>query len=276
MPLAYSYTRFSTPEQAQGDSKRRQAAKYDELCKRHNLTPAASYFDEGVSAYKGKNRTKGDLAKFLSLVESGKVEQGSWLVVESLDRLSRQGPRQTRKLLEGLLENQIIVATCSPERVLTEKSLDDVFAIIEVALIASRAREESDRKSERVKAAWGNKLVNADKEIVTRRCPAWLTYDETRQGWKELPERVRVIKQIFNWTLKGLGQRAIAKRLNTEGVPPFKTSKRDGKQWGYSYVRLILVDRRVRGEFKSQSGNVPDYFPAISTESTLAWANPGV
>ena len=46
--------------------------------------------DIGVSAFKGKNAIKGALKKFIELVEAGRIEKGSILILESLDRLSRQ------------------------------------------------------------------------------------------------------------------------------------------------------------------------------------------
>src|SRR6476620_5270135 len=113
MPVAYSYLRFSTAEQAKGDSQRRQHARYDEICRKHKLIPATRYFhDLGKSAWKGGKQR--DLQQFLHLVKSGEIPGGSWLVVESLDRLSRQGFRKTQKLLEEIIENKIVVATCNP------------------------------------------------------------------------------------------------------------------------------------------------------------------
>jgi hypothetical protein len=49
----YSYTRFSTPEQAQGDSYRRQTEAAAKWAKQRGLIldDALSFFDEGVSAY---------------------------------------------------------------------------------------------------------------------------------------------------------------------------------------------------------------------------------
>jgi DNA invertase Pin-like site-specific DNA recombinase len=47
--------------------------------------------DESVSAFKGKNfSNESALGQFLKLVESGTVEAGSVLLVENMERLSRQ------------------------------------------------------------------------------------------------------------------------------------------------------------------------------------------
>ena len=101
-PKAYSYIRFSTPEQQKGDSKRRQT----ELARRYadanglDLDETLTFHDLGVSAYRGKNRDAA-LGPFVTTVEAGRVKQGSYLLVESLDRLSR-GTRPPLLDLEGL------------------------------------------------------------------------------------------------------------------------------------------------------------------------------
>src|SRR5947207_4529925 len=94
-PTAYSYIRFSHPSQAEGDSLRRQTEAAAEWCQKHGvrLDETISLRDLGRSAYTGAHRKNPDrhaLAAFLKLVESGKVPRGSYLVIENLDRLSRE------------------------------------------------------------------------------------------------------------------------------------------------------------------------------------------
>jgi hypothetical protein len=84
-PLAFSYIRFSTPEQMKGDSIRRQTAAAAEWCRRKKvrLDASMSLHDLGKSAYLGEHRKNPDrhaLAAFLKLVEGGKVPRGSYLI----------------------------------------------------------------------------------------------------------------------------------------------------------------------------------------------------
>ncbi|HEV8029566.1 MAG TPA: recombinase family protein, partial [Stellaceae bacterium] len=100
-PRAYSYLRFSTPEQEHGDSLRRQASMAEAYADKHGLElDARSYRDLGVSAFRGANAETGMLGEFLDLVRSKAIPQGSYLLVESMDRLSRNKPRKAVKLLE--------------------------------------------------------------------------------------------------------------------------------------------------------------------------------
>src|SRR5262245_20963850 len=83
MVNAFSYLRFSTKKQADGDSKRRQLHASKLLCERHGWNLAdLSYQDLGVSAFRGANVNRGELGDFLRAVELGKVTKGSVLVIE--------------------------------------------------------------------------------------------------------------------------------------------------------------------------------------------------
>ena len=88
--VAYSYVRFSTPAQAEGDSLRRQTEAAQKWCEKNGarLDTTITLRDRGKSAYLGEHRKNPDrhaLAGFLKLVEAGKVSRGSALIVESLD-----------------------------------------------------------------------------------------------------------------------------------------------------------------------------------------------
>ena len=198
---AYLYARFSTPEQAEGDSERRQSEAAKRWCKTHQVTLDESYRDLGVSAHRGRHRTKGALAGFLAAVACGKIAKDSILIVESLDRLSREQLRDARELFESLLKSSIEIVTLVPERHYTEASLNDPLAQVEVIFIAHRAHAESALKSERVGEAWRNKKAHAATSKLTAQCPSWLHgQGELRQarrvpGWlRPLRNRCRVLR----------------------------------------------------------------------------------
>ena len=77
---------MSTPEQITGDSLRRQIAAADAYALRKGLEIEQRFDDIGVSGFRGKNAQIGALKNFLEQVESGKIAQGSYLIVESIDR----------------------------------------------------------------------------------------------------------------------------------------------------------------------------------------------
>jgi DNA invertase Pin-like site-specific DNA recombinase len=123
MTDAYSYLRFSSSKQASGDSVRRQTKLAREYCETHGLTlrDEFTYQDLGVSAYKGDNAKTGHLADFLKAVERGQVKKGSYLLVESLDRISRAASHVAAGLLTDLVEADITVVTLLDEHVWDKK-----------------------------------------------------------------------------------------------------------------------------------------------------------
>src|SRR3546814_8515520 len=103
---AYSYLRFSTPEQSKGDSRRRQTDMAAKYAREHDLEldTVLTFHDEGISGFRGRNAEAGRLADFLEAVKVGLVPQGSFLLVEQLDRLSRLVPLQAMRVLEAVVE----------------------------------------------------------------------------------------------------------------------------------------------------------------------------
>jgi DNA invertase Pin-like site-specific DNA recombinase len=283
-PRAYSYLRMSTDIQLKGDSRRRQLEASKAYAEEHGLDladdahlrdigiSARQLEDIGVSAFKGANVRDGALGQFLAAVKAGSVERGSYLLVESLDRLSREEilPAHTRFL--SIVQAGINLVTLTDQRVYRAKNTHLVDMITSL-VIMERAHEESKTKSMRVGAAWKQKRKKAaEGEPMTARCPAWLRLSSDRRSYELIPERVEIVRQIFADTAAGLGMYSIAGRLNRAGVPAF-----EGKNgWHRSYLAKTLVNRAVLGEFqphvKVDGKRIPDgepirgYFPAIIAE----------
>src|ERR1700733_260201 len=114
-PKAYSYKRFSTPKQAEGDSLRRQTAMAQAWADRTGvpLDTELQLTDEGVSAYGGANRDVGALGAFVEAVKDGRVPQGSWLLVENLDRLSREPAGEASWHQQNIIRSGVTVVDLS-------------------------------------------------------------------------------------------------------------------------------------------------------------------
>lgn len=152
-PKAYSYLRFSTPEQMRGDSFRRQSAMAQQWAAQNGveLDEKLTFEDPGVSAYKGANAETGMLAEFREAVRVGMIEPGSFLLIESLDRLSRDAARKAMRLLEDICEQGISVVTLADGRVYTDSNLSSgPISFMMAFMVMIRANEESATKSRRV------------------------------------------------------------------------------------------------------------------------------
>ncbi len=291
--LAYSYIRFSTPDQMQGDSLRRQVEAASEWCERNkaHLDKSLTLHDLGKSAYTGQHRKNPDryaLAAFLKLVEQGKVPRGSYLIVESLDRLTREHIRPALTLLLNLIEAGIRIVQLKPVEVIYDENVEPMQLMMALMEL-SRGNSESAMKSERVGSAWqekkrrarngetqkATKRMGKDSYVMTHRLPAWI---EERDGKLHLiPERGRAVKRIFQLAIAGYGQLLIIKRLAEEGIAPFGSSP-----WSRAVINRILNDRRALGEFQPRRrGGEPDgepikdYFPAVVTEQEWLSARAG-
>src|SRR5262245_39849992 len=229
-PVAFSLLRFSSPKQEHGDSRRRQTALAEEWSGQHNIPLDKSLwlFDPAVSAFTGKHRENPDrhaLAAFLKLVEGEKVPRGSYLLIENLDRLSREHEVPACHLLTGILMAGVKVVQLSPyEMLLTEKS--NGWELMRAVMELSRGHGESAIKSERVGKAWAEKknaarrgeVQPARKEnrvngmrVLTHSLPAWL---QERGGQAvPVPERAAVVRHIFELAAAGYGTSAIVRKL---------------------------------------------------------------
>ena len=125
MAKANSYIRFSRPEQMRGDSLRRQREAADNWAAEKGLVIDESLTDLGVSAYRGLNRVQGALGRFHTLVQKGQVPRGSYLIVESLDRLDRRMVREVLPDFMRLINDGIIVVTLMDKQTYSAERLDE-------------------------------------------------------------------------------------------------------------------------------------------------------
>ena len=281
---AYSYIRFSTPEQLKGDSLQRQLDASDKYCKENDLILDESLRlkDLGVSAFKGTHKKRGALGVFLRLVEQGKIPEGSVLIVENFDRLSREEILTALNQFTNIIQAGIKVVTLSDGMEYSKESITDNWAqlIISITYMA-RAHDESKMKSERLKSAWLTKRKNISSENrkMTKRAPTWLKLNDDKTEYILIPEICKAIETIYRMKLAGKGSETIVKELNQNDdiwkPAPSKRSKLGG--WRKSYVNKILFNNRaLLGEFQPHKmidgkrvpvgDPIPDYFPKAIDE----------
>jgi DNA invertase Pin-like site-specific DNA recombinase len=293
-PIAYSYIRFSTPEQRKGDSLRRQTDDAAAWCKRNkvHLDESTTLHDLGKSAYTGAHRDNPDrhaLASFLKLVDGGRVPQGSYLIIENLDRLTREDIWSALDLVSSLLKAGVRIVQLKPVEQVIEKTSGPMVAMMAIMEL-SRGHSESKMKSERVGATWGEKLRLAREgkqqpprkrdgrvtESLTNRLPAWV---EDRRGKLTLiPKATAAIRLIFQLAAAGYGAKSIVQKLQADKVPHIGSMGR----WTRTYVSLILRDRRVIGEHQPRRGKgggglaIKGYYPCAVLEDEWNAARAGV
>ena len=269
--LAISYVRFSTIEQLGGDSVRRQTEATEAYCKRNGLTLTNDYRlrDLGKSAFKGDHRSAtGALGMLEKQVAEGKIPKGTVLIVENLDRLSREDIVSAQLMLLNLINRGVeIVALSDNERRYSKESLAaNPFELIISIMVMSRAHEESKVKSYRVKESWKNRnKLAAEGKHINIRLPAWL--ESKNKQYVATPAKAEVIRRIFKLYLEGFGTQSIAQILIKEKVANIAKSKGGRKLWHPTYIQRILKSKEIIGFYTGTTPEVPGFFPAIVPES---------
>ncbi|MFM4702591.1 MULTISPECIES: recombinase family protein [Aeromonas] len=244
---AYSYIRFSTPKQAQGDSYRRQLQQAMDYCAEHNLQLDDKTIDDfGTSAFRGANMTEGALGRFVDAVKHGEIEQGSYLLVESVDRLSRQAVEEALEQFLAIVRAGIVIVTLSDKQVFRRGQVDFTKLIVSIVYMA-RANDESEMKSRRSRAAWSNGREQArknNKVIANSRLPSWLTRDG--EQIVPIPERVAIVNEMFEMAKSGCGYEQIAKVFLEKGYKTF------GKEadWRPAGIQAVIKSQAVIGVFQ--------------------------
>jgi DNA invertase Pin-like site-specific DNA recombinase len=292
---AVRYARWSSGEQGDGESLNRQDREFKEFCRKHDLEPLPGFElppDAGISAYKSANIKKGSLADFLLLARSGQVPRSTVLCVENQDRLSRDKVSVVLDLFRQLIEAGICIGDCLSNRIIGEEGLDDAMTLMIIILGAVRAHDYSKTLERRSEDFWQAKRERAGTTKMTSIGPQWLRA-ETRKvtlpngkvrnevtGWRLVPDRVKVVKLVFELACQGRGCQAILDELERRGIATGKGKSR----WHPAVVTRLIKDRSVLGEYQpcrrvAKNTSEPvghavkNYFPAIIPERTFDRAN---
>ncbi|EOX4800895.1 TPA: recombinase family protein [Vibrio alginolyticus] len=272
MRKAYSYIRFSSKAQEDGDSLRRQTEATRQYCENNNLELDNSFQDLGKSGFRKRdgNSEQEALSKFIELCEEGQIENDAILIVENLDRLSRDNVKSALQQFLKILDF-VDVYTLQDEKLYKKNSKSIDFDLIISITIMSRAHEESSTKSERLSQVWSNKRNNLTKTKATSNGPHWLKLSKDKTEWIVIQERAEVIKLIFELAMD-CSSTKIVKHLNDNG---YKSPR--GKLWAKTSVSRILTDKCVLGEYQPHIGRggynrtpigevIKDYYPQVIQE----------
>jgi DNA invertase Pin-like site-specific DNA recombinase len=263
MKKAFPYVRVSSDEQTKGNGIPEQITNAENYCPRVGLKIEKTLIDDGYSASNGDHLLKGKLGTFLAEAKKGK-HKGDALVVSELDRLSRQGIRETRKLIDSFTENGVEIHITQTGRIIRDS--EDLFTDILNSLESHGAAEYSRKLSERISKAWAGKKRNADSKVVTANVPFWLKVEDGKIT--PIPAEVKILREMFRLAALGLGAKKIALKING-GL-------------AISTIQKTLANRATVGEYQPcryvngkrvpDGEPVTDYYPAVIKPSLWAAA----
>lgn len=276
----YSYIRFSSKRQAEGRSYDRQMEAAREYAKKKDwhLDENMSMYDLGLSGFHREHVEKGALGVFLKAIEAGEISTPSALLVENLDRLSRENILDAQMQFIGILKAGITIVTLMDEQVYSyDKIKNDPSGMFVSIGIMHRAYDESKRKQQRRSDVWANGRKKALKSgyKIPARHPSWVNLDKEKNKFIVIPEIAAVVRRIYDLYIQGHGVFTIAQTLNSENVP---TLQKQSKAWGPSTIKRLLTSEIVIGKkqfkrtAKIENGSkqyetvgevIPDYYPQI-------------
>lgn len=268
MASLYLYRRVSSAGQLDGHGLDRQSDYFEMYLKQHpEHTVTKTYSDEGVSGFKGHNLLEGaGLHTFLADLDAGLVPRGSILVVERLDRITRQEPMAAIALLMRIFGHGVSIEAVADGQ--TYSTADSLMTLILASVSSAKAHEESDKKSKMIGAAWQSKIRDAmaDGTPHGKNCPRWIRLSDDGKRYELIPDKADLVTRMFELRLSGHGLLEIANMLNDEGIPTLTPKRKNSSgRWMPESVRDILKSPQCHGQYRERA----DYYPAVVSYETF-------
>jgi DNA invertase Pin-like site-specific DNA recombinase len=271
MKKAYSYQRFSMAKQSAGDSTRRQTEAAEAFCRDHKLSLVMTFKDNGISGFRGKNfSNESALTEFIKGVERGDIEKNSVLVVENMDRLSRQSILPCLSKFIEIIGKGVSIGVISQGKILDTKSItENPMELMLVLVEFARANNESETKSKRTKSVLAKKIEaiqKGEKVFFSVQKPTWIIGLEGQTFIMD-NKKVMIVKDIFARYLKGQSCSSIANDLNAAKVPTLgATRKGNVPMWMNNVISNLLSNKNCIGWFRINGVEVDNYFPPIISD----------
>ncbi|MCE8036448.1 recombinase family protein [Halomonas sp. MCCC 1A11062] len=267
MTKAIAYVRYSSAIQSKGDSIERQRSPLEAFESRFNVKVDEIYTDEGISSYRGDNIKKGRFSEILEKIDNQEIKPGDFLVIESIDRISRQELNKTAKILQDILEKGIKIYTTIDEKLYNYEDKErDLENYLMIGLIAKRANEESETKSKRRRSAWNKTKKLAEKGEVFN------TKQNTPYGLEVVDGKFRIIEE------EAKEIRFIIQNLKYEGASQSirKVNEWSKRKWQSKHIAHFMKNQYIRGAYRAQrrvdgkkvhERYIENYYPKIVSDS---------
>ena len=263
----YSYSRWSSAIQAFGDSKNRQKERLAIALSEHpDWVLQETLIDDGKSAFKGKNLSEtAALGEWLTKVQTGEVPANSILIIEALDRLTRQELTSAIGLILQIISSGCQIYICIDRQLVNQQTINNDPSTIYILMARLQtANMESKRKSQLLSAAWGSKEKLAINHGIpmTAKVPFWIELTPDRKDFKVKEEVAEVINFIFESYLSGASGNEIARYCNSNF--PFRS-------WSFNGINKLLKNESVIGNLTRQyrPGVIEGYYPQIIDTETF-------
>jgi DNA invertase Pin-like site-specific DNA recombinase len=194
-------------------------------------------------------------------VEGGRIEPGSILLVESLDRLSRQNINIAVQLLLSIINQGIVVVTLMDGATYrADADPHQLMAQLMMSLaIFMRANDESRMKATRKADSWRAKREAASRgEYHGGRVPVWIEVVDGK--YRIIESEVEKVRAIFRDYNNGWGLFRLSQKY---GIPK--------PTIGYWLNNPVVMGTLAVKEGTNKI-DIPDHYPAIIDQDTYELA----
>lgn len=236
-----AYCRVSTDSDAQSESLDAQKAHYESyITARDDWAYAGLYYDEGATGTSAEKRT--GLMRMIKDCEDRKID---FVITKSISRFARN-TTDCLELVRKLLEIDIPILF-EKENINTGTMESELF----LAILSSMSQDESSSISLNSKWSINNRFQNGTYKI------GYPPYGYEWNG-KEMvinAAQAEVVKGIFADILSGKSTKAIADKLNADGVPTKK-----GGRWTAGTINGMLKNEKYTGDVIFQKSYTDSQF----------------
>ncbi len=213
----YSYNRISTiGVQKRGDGIPRQLRLSHEFAEQKGwvMNTDFSLIDIGKSAYHGRNLDdNAALGQFIHALENELIQKPAVLLIESLDRLSRERIPKALQLFLTIINYGVSICTHFDGQIFSEERVQtDPSPLMLAICIMARAHEESATKSRRKKESWKKAREKIKNGIIAHKevYPKWIDISSGKPVLDK--QAAAVIKDIYDCCInRDMGYTQIAK-----------------------------------------------------------------
>jgi site-specific DNA recombinase len=228
------YARLSDDREGKGTNVDLQIKACQELAERLGWEVAHVFKDKSKSAYTGKRRD--EYQAMFQGIQDGLYDG---LIAWGNDRLTRI-PRELEDLIDLIEGTGIQIQTV----VSGEYDLNTADGRATARIHCAISRQESEKKSERVKAKKAVQIANGETSGDKQH-----TGVEVRSAF--VPEEIAVVREMGRRVLAGESVSGITKWLNEEDI-----STSQGRPWTRATVRQLLLNPATAGLRKQPDGGV--------------------
>ena len=230
---AIGYARVSTDEQArEGVSLEAQQARIRAYAQAKDLPLGDILVDEGRS---GKDLRRPALQDLLARCDRGEVAH---VIVWKLDRLTRR----TRHLL-SLVEDTFLARQIELHSVSESLDTSTPHGRFVLTLFGGLAQMERELIGERTRSALEYKR---QCKQPTSHAPLGFKANGCRERMVPVPDELKIVRQILGLWRSGLSYRAIAAKLNENGVP----TKHSTRWYHGTVARIVQTAGVVRNRLR--------------------------